>query len=126
MALAPEAHAVGFNQPGYRGEEFLEGRGDVSLVDWTPNVLTFHVDSPERAVLVVNQNYDPAWTLARGEGEVFSNEGRIGVRIPAGSGEVVLRYRSRAFEWGVALLVIGLAAIGWLAARARRSRPDAP
>jgi uncharacterized membrane protein YfhO len=117
---------VGFNQPGYRGEEFLEGRGNVSLVDWTPNALAFEIDSPERTVLVVNQNYDPAWTLARGEGEVFSDGGRIGVRIPAGSEQIVLRYRSRAFEWGVVLLVIGLAAIGWLAVRARRSRPDAP
>ena len=95
-------------------------------MDWTPNALAFEIDSPERTVLVVNQNYDPAWTLARGEGEVFSDGGRIGVRIPAGSKEIVLRYRSRAFEWGVVLLVIGLAAIGWLAVRARRSRPDAP
>lgn len=119
-ALAPEVHAVGFNQPGYRGEEFLEGPGKASLLEWTPNALAFQVDTPEPTVLVVNQNYDSPWTITRGQGEVFSNRGLLGVRVPAGSERLELGYRSRPFEWGMVLLIAGAAVIAGLALRARR------
>lgn len=95
-ALAP-------NQTGYRGEQYLLGNGDVTLVRWTPNALSFDLDVPASTTLVVNQNYYQSWHLARGQGKVISlgADSRIGVLVPAQKQRIVVSYRSWPFLIGL-------------------------
>lgn len=85
----------GYNErDAYRGEQYLLGQGTVTLSEWTPNALSYDVDTASPNVMVVNQNYDPAWRLVEGDGEVISEDGLIGVRIGAGRQHLKLAYRS--------------------------------
>ncbi len=97
---------VAFNQPGYRGEQYLTGAGSVTLRRWTPNALDYDVDTPASNVLVVNQNYEENWRVVRGKGAVFSRDGLIALRIPAGVQRVELGYRSYLFLVGLFVTII--------------------
>jgi len=82
------------DQPGYRGEQYMKGAGSVQLLDWSPNALSFEVDTPSPSSLVINQNYDSSWRVTSGAGEVYSEDDLIGVRVPAGKTRLTLRYVS--------------------------------
>ena len=82
------------DQPGYRGEQYMKGAGSVRLLDWSPNALSFEVDTPSPSSLVINQNYDSSWRVTSGAGEVYSADDLIGVRVPAGKTRITLRYVS--------------------------------
>ncbi len=97
------SNVIGFNQPGYFGEQYLIRSGSVTLSRWTPNALSYDVDTPSSNVLVVNQNFDQDWRLAEGKGKVFSEGGLIGVRLPAGTQHLKLVYRSYLFLFGAAV-----------------------
>jgi hypothetical protein len=95
------AYLRGYDQPGYRGEQYLLGAGTVTLVRWTPNALSYDLDLPAPTTLVVNQNYDPGWRVAQGRGAVISRNDLIGVKVSAGKQRIVLIYRSRPFLIGL-------------------------
>lgn len=99
-------HATGYNQPGYRGEQYLLGDGSVRLGDWTPNALIFEVDVPSPTTMVVNQNYESGWRLVKGQGEIFSRGGLIGVRLPAGRQQLELAYHNPAFVLGLVITML--------------------
>jgi hypothetical protein len=101
--------------PGYRGEQYLLGPGTISLLHWSPDRLTYSVDIPGRAVMVVNQNYDPGWRIAGGEGEVVPLKGLLAVRLPAGRRIVSLRYASLSAIFGaiVTLATFAVAVVMW-------------
>lgn len=92
---------VGFNEPGYFGEQFLVHTGTMILRRWTPNVLDYDVDTPANNLMVVNQVYDPNWRVVEGSGKVVSAGGLVGVRIPPGRQHLKLAYRSLAFVAGL-------------------------
>jgi hypothetical protein len=98
--------AVGFGQPGYRGEQYLLGQGSVTLVRWTPNRLEFAVDAQAPSVMVVNQNYDPSWRVTSGPSHTFSESGLLAVRVPAGKSRIVLRYISIATICGMIISIL--------------------
>src|SRR5208282_1478057 len=93
----------GYNQPDYYGEQYLLDTGTLTLSDWTPDALSYDVDTPVPNVLVVNQNYDPSWRIVEGAGDVFSEGGLIAVRIPAGKQHIRLAYRSYPFLIGAVI-----------------------
>jgi len=97
---------VGFNQAGYFGEQFLVRPGTLVLNRWTPNALTFDVDTPADNVLIVNQVFDSNWRVVEGSGEVTSEGGMIGVHVPAGRQHLRIAYRSRAFTLGLMITVL--------------------
>jgi hypothetical protein len=92
-----------FNQPGYRGEQYMKGPGTVQLTRWTPNVLEYEINAPAPTEMIVNQNYDPYWTIGRGAGELVSENGLLAVRVKAGRQHVVLSYGG--WPWKVGALV---------------------
>ena len=106
---------VGFNQAGYFGEQLLTRPGSITLHQWTPNALTYEVDTQTPNLLVVNQVYDSNWRVVEGSGQVVSAAGLIGVRLPPGRQHVRLAYRSIAFIAGtlITLLTMMMAAIVW-------------
>ena len=104
-------NAKGYDESGYQGEEYMVGRGIVQLTRWTPNTLSFNVTALAPSVLVVNQNYEDGWRLSHGTGELYSNDGLIGVRLPAGQQRLTLTYMSNSFRLGVVISLITLAAM---------------
>lgn len=97
------------NQPGYLGEQFLVGKGEVTLARWTPNVLDYNVDAKENATVVVNQNYDSEWKLVKGRGVLFDSRGLLAVEIPPGKQRLELRYYSSSFLHGCMIFLVGIA-----------------
>ncbi len=77
-------NAVGYNESTYEGEQHLTGRGDVRLLRWTPNALTYEVDAPGPTTVVINQNFDRGWRLVRGSGRVLSRDGLLTIEVPSG------------------------------------------
>jgi len=117
-------YAVGFGQPGYRGEQYLLGPGVVTLARWTPNRLEYAVDAEQPSVLVINQNYDPSWRATSGAGPAFSENGLLAVPVTAGKSLVVLRYLSFPALYGLATTILSiLSAIVLL--RIERASPGA-
>jgi hypothetical protein len=112
---------IASNQPGYRGEHYLLGPGSLVGRRWTPNALSYDVVTPAANVVVINQNYDANWRLARGRGEVFSKDGLLAVRVPASAQHLRLVYRSNAFLLGaaVSLLTCVITLLLWVADRRR-------
>ena len=104
--LGRTAYPRGYDQLGYRGEQYLLGSGKVTLTNWTPNKLSYDVIAPVPEVLIVNQNYDEGWHLIKGEGSVFSQGGLIALRLPAGQEHVELLYRPRAFTIGLGVTTL--------------------
>jgi hypothetical protein len=119
--LVPNTQALGYNQAGYQGEQYLLGPGKLTLSRWTPNALSFDIDVPAPTVMVVNQNYDPGWYLAQGQGMVVSKYDLIGVEIPAGKQQIVLAYGSRPFliGLGITLATFVMMLLLWLYERLR-------
>ncbi|MFZ0679315.1 hypothetical protein [Candidatus Binatus sp.] len=99
-------HAKGWNEPGYRGEQYLLGPGTVTLARWSPNRLEYAVDGPGPSMLVINQNYDPSWRVTSGSGRISSEDGLLTVRVPAGKSRIVLRYISIAAIWGMIITIL--------------------
>jgi hypothetical protein len=101
---------IGSNQPGYRGEQYLLGPGTVTISQWTPNALTYDIVAPRDTTLVVNQNFDDGWHVASGNGEVFSDNDLLAVRIPAGAQHLTLVYRDKYFSLGAILTMLTILA----------------
>ncbi len=121
--------AAAINRPGYRGEYYLLGPGTAALRRWTPNALSYDVVSAAGNILVINQNYDSNWKLARGRGQVGSYHGLLAVRAAGGAQHITLVYRSDFFVLGAVislLTCVGAAAIGLRERRARLEKRRAP
>ncbi len=96
----------GWNEPGYRGEQYLLGPGTVTLARWTPNRLEYAVGAPAPSVMVVNQNYDSSWRVTSGPGQTFSHDGLLALQVPAGKSRIVLRYISIATICGMIISIL--------------------
>jgi hypothetical protein len=113
--------AVGADQPGYRGEEYMQGPGKVQLLEWSPNKLSFQVDTPAASTLVINQNYDRSWRAVSAVGTVYSQGDLLAVRVPAGKNRITVKYICiSGILGGVVTLLTAIAAMIMV----RRSRPS--
>jgi len=104
--------------PAYRGEAFFVGEAEPSVEapsaaahpTFRPNSIDVDVTVREPGILVINQNYHPAWRSGRGE--LFDRDGLIALRLrETGSYTIHLRYLPRSFVVGLAVSVLSLA--GW-------------
>ena len=102
---------MGYDQGGYKGEQYLTGSGTLKLTRWTPNALSYEVMVFAPTVLIVNQNYEPGWHLAQGVGRVSSENGLIAIHLPTGQQHLKLVYRSKSFDYGLGIFVLTLVAL---------------
>ncbi|MGH7814723.1 MAG: hypothetical protein ACREQI_12065 [Candidatus Binataceae bacterium] len=111
----------GFDQAGYRGEQYLLGPGTVKLTRWTPNALSFDVAAPCPTVMAINQNYYRNWRITEGKGEVVSEDGLLAVVLPPGEQRIEIAYRSEAFSIGllITLTTFLILVSVWLYERSR-------
>ncbi len=112
-----------FGSPAYRGEAWIEnGGGGVTVSRWSPNELVYDVAPGRAGDLVVNQRYDPGWSVSDGR-PVKAVKGVITVPVYAEGGRIALRYRPPWLPAGCAVSALGaLAACAvWRIGRARIS-----
>ncbi|MGH7814722.1 MAG: hypothetical protein ACREQI_12060 [Candidatus Binataceae bacterium] len=104
----------GYDEPGYRGEQYMIGSGSVKLARWTPNALSFDVEAPCATVMAINQNYYRNWRVTAGRGEVVSEDGLLAVVLPPGRQRIEITYRSTPFLIGLAITLATFGAMFWL------------
>lgn len=117
--VGPHSEALPADAPGFRGEQYLEGPGEVRLEEWSPNALRFEVDAPAPVKLVVNANNDGGWRLTAGEGGILP-AARLEVQLPAGRQSVRLQYRKGSAVLGASISGLAAAvllALGWMTSR---------
>jgi hypothetical protein len=106
--------ALGYNQKGYRGEQYMNGPGTVSLIEWSPNRLSFAVEAPTASTMVVNQNFDAGWKLVQGNGEIVNTGGLLAVKLPPMTQNLTMVYQSMGWRVGFAITILSLVIALWL------------
>lgn len=107
----------GVGQPGYRGEQYLLDTGEVKLMRWTPDKLSYAVDTPTSNTLVVNQNFDTGWRLRDGIGWMVAIDGLLAVAVPPGTQTITLVYRPISFFVGTAITFLTCLIALWVRRR---------
>ena len=107
--------AVG--ETGYRGEIEGKGEGKIDQLVLTPGRIQFSYVAAAPLALVLNHHFLDGWTSDKYL--VTDTEGRIGIALPAGQGEVDLRYRPAYFYWILVSYLAGLASFVYLFRRYR-------
>jgi hypothetical protein len=123
-----KTNVIAYSENGYRGEQYMIGPGSVRLFQWTPNRLRYEVDSSAPSIMVVNQNYEPGWSLRGGTGTVTDENGLLAIAIPPGRQSILLVYRPWSFLLGAAislLSLLGAVALLWLGRNASHVTHDA-
>jgi len=123
----PDAGVLAYDEPGYRGEAWLDGVGGRVVTElWTPNLLRFRIETAREATLVVNQRYDSGWRA--GDGPAARRGGLLAARLSLGVQVVTLRYVPPLFGAGCALSVLGaaLAVAVWRGKRETAAPPRQP
>ncbi len=78
------------------------------LTTYEPNRVVVAVNTPAEAVLVLGDSYHPGWraSIDGDPAEVYRvNHSLRGVRVPAGAREVMFTFKSRVYEWSLAVSV---------------------
>ena len=81
------------------------GRGEQRR--WSPSEVRISVTLAQPATLLVNQNYETSWSAS--VGRLSPHNGILGVELPAGQHDVVLRHRPVGLNFGILLSLVGLA-----------------
>ncbi len=118
---------IGSNQLGYRGEQYEIDGGTVNCIEWTPNQIGYSVSPSQPTIVVVNENYDPGWTLVEGSGTVVQWNGLIGISVPPGDQRITIGYQNRLFSVGAYIslltLAVGLLLSFWIDKRTANRKP---
>lgn len=107
-ALPIDHHALAVKDHHYRGEFYLlHGQGNISLVKWSPGVMTFRAHLRTKDVLVINQNFDAGWRSVRGKPAV-SLQGLLSLPLDPQYRLITLYYLPFSFLLGIGALIIGV------------------
>lgn len=100
-------------------ERFAEpSTGSVQRVSWSPNRIVLDVTAKRPGLVLINQNYHPGW---RSDGsDVVDHDGLLGVKVPSGKRQVVVRFLPRSAVGGFAVSLLALVGFGYLFARRRK------
>jgi uncharacterized membrane protein YfhO len=121
------------DEPGYRGEAYLEGAADGAHIrEWTMARVVVTVRPTGEGRLVLNQNYFTGWRARiHGSGDVRSAgaqpnaSGLVSVNVRPDDREVELYYYPNSFVWGSWISGLTLAGCVWLLRRFARSAAHA-
>ncbi len=107
-------------------EAGARGAGEVRLTSFRPARLKLDATLERSAFVVVSECWYPGWiALVDGERAPLLKVDHVlmAVPVPAGRHEVILRFRSRTFQWGLIVSLVSLASlIAFLSLSARRAR----
>jgi len=119
----PTGRVLTIADAGYQGEVYLSGApGQVDLELWTMARVRARVRADGPAFVVMNQNYDPGWSVRthRPEGAVTdtpavrTSDGLIAANVDIGAVVVEFRYWPNGLTMGlwVSALALGLCVVG--------------
>jgi hypothetical protein len=97
------------------------GAGTVKRVSWSPTSIVVHAAMTKPGRMLVNQNWAPGWHSS--VGEIVSNEGLLGVDLPAGESDVTLTFRPWSTVGGALVTATALASLAFLVWRRRKRGP---
>ncbi len=107
--------------------------GEIGVVRWTPNRLTFDVALSRPTQLLVNQNWNEHWKTTTGRilklGTKYAADedgGQLAIDLSAGNYRVSAYYRPVSFVVGVALTFATVTLLGLLLWRRRATQPAPP
>ena len=106
--------------------------GRVALTQFAPSRLRLHVELSVESLVLLNTNWNEHWQTNIGRIEKFGEKhprdrdgGRLAVRLPAGTHDLVVRYRPASFVVGLWTSLLGgtalLVGFGWARRRRRQS-----
>ncbi|HLO27193.1 MAG TPA: hypothetical protein VK187_13875 [Geobacteraceae bacterium] len=104
-----ERYARAVSDMDYRGEFHMLGKGNTTLLNWSPNRFVYHVKLQEKDRLVINQNHWPGWHASLGR--LTRHDGLLAVDLPPGEYDVTVRYLPRSFLIGVGIFLAALVCI---------------
>lgn len=107
VSIENKAIANTFNN--YKGEYYLTRAGLINLLSWSPNKISFLVDTATNNRLVINQNYDRDWKTQEGL-KVESFKGLLSVVLHAGQNKVTFIYQPLSFIIGCLFFMIAILA----------------
>jgi len=110
VALVPEGPASGANRTA---PPFPASAISASVSEWGPGRMKVHLagTAPDTSMLVISENWYPGWAalVDAAPGRVIRvNHALLGVILPPGSTDVVLRFESPAYERGRILSLVSL------------------
>jgi hypothetical protein len=113
--------ARGRGDADYQGEAYLvEGRGLARVVSWAPGAVDVQVEGARAGDhLVLNQNWDPGWSV--GGADAWSYRNAIAATLRDGTATVAFRYRSRLAWPGLLLFVVTVGALVYARGARRRA-----
>ena len=87
------------------------GSGEVDILQWTPETIRLHTRAATAGTLLVADAWYPGWQ-ATVDGEPVSVQRADlllrAVAVPAGSHELIMRFRPRSLRWGAGISLLGL------------------
>ncbi|MFP8880936.1 MAG: hypothetical protein VCE43_16570 [Myxococcota bacterium] len=118
-----EAHALAPQHADYTGEVSALGGAQVMELAVTARRIEVGLETERDDTLIVNQNWMPGWHVVKPEAATCAEhtDGRIAVRVPAGTERVILYYTTPGLYAGIAITFAGaVATAGTLMYRRRR------
>jgi hypothetical protein len=119
-----ELGARGKGEADYHGEVFvLDGHGTATVAAWTPNAVEVRVEGARPGDhVVLNQNWDPGWSVSGADAANVKNAVAGGLRAPAST--VIFRYTPPGLWPGLVILVATSVGLLWAwRFRRRMARP---
>jgi hypothetical protein len=118
--------ALGREHRDYRGEAYLEsGVGTARISGFSPNEISVEVTGARIGDrLVINQNFDPGWSVQGRPAEALRAALSTTLRVPHGT--IVFRFWPRGLSAGLAVLaltLLGFSTLYWRRARAAKFSP---
>ena len=115
-----ETAAIPSGDRYYKGEQYLVGHGSITLLNWTPDEITYQVNLPAPTKAILNQNFDRGWRMVEGSGAVTRSGVLLALELPAGDQRVTIRYRDPYLTVGATGSLLALLAALAVAGLARR------
>jgi hypothetical protein len=102
----------------YKGEYYLTNEGSAKLLKWSPNEISFFINTPASNKLVINQNYDGNWKTREGL-QAWSYQGLLSVDLKAGQNKVTFIYQPISFLIGCLFFMMALFATVFVLAKGK-------
>ena len=108
-------NALSQGSKSYQGSIYLKdgSAGQVQLLYFSPNVIRCKVATKGNNLLVLNQNYDPAWRVSGlSDNKVICTDGLLSANImPRDKGIITFYYFSSSFYLGMLISIFALTGV---------------